>query len=112
MVVLRLWVLDPAMGYLPPLTRKRKYDAIARQAKDLAMGKTPTLGPYLKAYDPDGNGGAGTWELTDDKAQAMRFADEVEATECWRAQSTVVPLRIDGNPNRPLTQFNVTIENG
>jgi len=109
-VVMRLWMLDPSMGYLPPLTRKAKYDAMAARINEMTRGEDPQLGLYLKSYNPDGNFGAGAWEFTDNKNEARVFADHIEAHECWRAVSKVVPRRIDGKPNRPLTQFNVTFE--
>lgn len=35
---------------------------------------------------------------------------QAAAMECWKTQSTVQPLRDDGQPNRPLTAYNVVIE--
>ena len=109
-VVMRLFVLDPLCGYVPPLSDEAKRDAIAKATLSAAMGKEPELGPYLKFYDPDGNWGAGKWEFTDNKAEARVFASLAEATLCWKQVSRLRPRRIDGRPNRPLTMFNVTFE--
>lgn len=64
---------------------------------------------YVESYDPDANGGAGDLVITDEEADAKRFAGVAEATECWRAQSRTLPLRPDGKPNRPMTAFTVEI---
>jgi hypothetical protein len=109
MKVLRLWTLDAASGFEAP-PPGRKHDAMAKQIAGLARGDDPPLGPYLASYDPDGHGGAGAWTFTDDKAKAMTFADAGAAHECWRRVSRTHPKRIDGKPNRPLTRFNVVIE--
>lgn len=67
-------------------------------------------GSYLAAYDPDAYDGGGYAEWTKVMAQALRFASAGEAMACWRQQSMVRPLRDDGEPNRPLTAYSVTIE--
>ena len=72
--------------------------------------KSDLTGRYLKSYDPDARGGRGTVETTEDRDQAMQFADAGAAMECWRRPSKVLPLRPDGKPNRPLTAYNVEIE--
>lgn len=65
---------------------------------------------WLRAIDVDAYGGRGLVTWTTDRSKAMRFADLGEAFECWRRQSTVVPLRDDGKPNRPLTAFTITFD--
>lgn len=72
---------------------------------DLDATDTPV---YLKDADPDGRGGRGSATFTPDLAQAKRFADVGAAIECWKAQSTKVPTRPDGKPNRPLTAYSIT----
>lgn len=67
-------------------------------------------GPYLEWFNVDAYGGRGADSWTHDLAEAMRFPSFEAAMECWRKQSTVVPLRDDGKPNRPLTAYNVIIE--
>jgi hypothetical protein len=42
-----------------------------------------------------------------DKEDAMAFDDVKTALEYWQRQSTVVPRRTDGRPNRPLTAYTV-----
>ena len=61
------------------------------------------VGQYLESFDPDANGGRGCATWTPDLSKAMRFADVREAHEMWKRQSSVLPPRPDGKPNRPLT---------
>lgn len=65
---------------------------------------------YLESYDVNGDEGRGVVVLTDDKAKAIRFPTMREAMEAWRQQSTAVPLRPDGEPNRPLTAYHAAFE--
>ena len=81
---------------------------------------------YLKSYNPDARpkamefGSAGEVRLygqlsglvviTPDRAKAQRFDDLGEAFAAWCAVSQSVPLRPDGNPNRPLTAFTIVTE--
>lgn len=65
---------------------------------------------YLESYDVNGDDGRGIVITTDDKSKALRFATTAEAMEAWRMQSTAVPLRHDGRPNRPLTAYHATFE--
>jgi hypothetical protein len=67
---------------------------------------------WLKAFDVDARGGRGEVTLTRDKAQAIRFVDARAALEAWRTQSTVMPLRPDLRPNRPLTAYHAEILRG
>lgn len=52
----------------------------------------------------------GIVEITDNPARALTWPDKESAFEAWRRQSTSVPLRTDGRPNRPLTAFTIAIE--
>jgi hypothetical protein len=70
----------------------------------------PTSGPYLEWFSVDANNGLGADTWTHDATKAMRFPSFEAATECWKRQSTVTPLRSDGQPNRPLTAYNIIIE--
>jgi hypothetical protein len=70
----------------------------------------PPTGAWLVAYNPDAHDGRGTAEWSRDPARAMRFVDAAAAFECWVLQSTVRPLRPDGQPNRPLTAYTVSAE--
>lgn len=66
-------------------------------------------GSYLESYDPDARAGRGEAHWTRDLTRALRFPDGGAAWECWRKQSTALPLRPDGLPNRPLTAFTVEV---
>lgn len=64
---------------------------------------------FVRSYDPNAQDGYGEVELTADKLKAKQFSDSTSAFEFWRQQSTVRPLREDGEPNRPLTAYTVEI---
>ena len=63
---------------------------------------------YLRSFDPAAYGGRGHAKVTHDIADAARFADAVAGWQEWKRESTVLPLRPDGQPNRPLTAYTVT----
>ena len=65
---------------------------------------------YLKDYDVDAWDGRGRVDLTEKTEEAMEFPDFMAAMQAWRTQSTVVPLRPDGKPNRPLTAFHAEVK--
>jgi hypothetical protein len=65
------------------------------------------LAQYVFAFNPDGNQGFGHIAITNDPDQALKFPDFIAALNFWRQQSTVRPLRTDGQPNRPLTAYTV-----
>lgn len=67
-------------------------------------------GMYLAGYDVEAFEGRGTSSWTENRFDAMLFADHKTAFEIWRKQSETLPLRPDGKPNRPLTAFTVEIE--
>lgn len=69
-------------------------------------------GAYLRACDLEHSGGRGLVTWTPDRSQALAFASFREAFEAWRAVPASRPLRPDGEPNRPLTAFTVTFEDG
>lgn len=64
---------------------------------------------YLRAFDPDAFDGRGLISTTNDPAKAMRFPNLEHAVACWKLQSTVRPLRTDGQPNRPMTSYTVEL---
>ena len=66
-------------------------------------------GQYLESFDPDAYGGRGYVTWTPDLSKAMRFTSVVEAFEMRWRQPTVLPLRPDGKPNRPLTAYTTEI---
>lgn len=76
----------------------------------------PLAGEWVQTFDPDASAydppryPTGSGSSTADPAKALRFDDPGEALEYWHQPSTVVPLRPDGKPNRPLTAFTVTVE--
>lgn len=79
---------------------------------DSAFGIPSAIdGMYVEAFDHEAFNGRGDLVATPDKAKAMRFANIGEAMDFWKCQSAVKPFRPDGNPNRPLTAFTVSIEN-
>lgn len=47
---------------------------------------------------------------TSDPAEALLFPSFRQAANYWMKQSAAVPLRPDGQPNRPMTAYSVTIE--
>jgi hypothetical protein len=63
----------------------------------------PIAGQYLMSFDFDAFEGQGFGTFTDRISEARRFEDMTAALEFWRTQSTVLPLRPDGKPNRPFT---------
>lgn len=67
-------------------------------------------GQFLVSSNPNARGGRGMETWSPDIADAKRFPTKDAAMECWRAQSTKVPRRPDGKPNRPMTAYSVVIE--
>jgi hypothetical protein len=67
-------------------------------------------GMYLSSFDVEAFEGRGTSAWAKDRYDAMIFMDAAAAHAHWSQQSTVLPYRADGKPNRPLTAFTVEIE--
>jgi hypothetical protein len=67
-------------------------------------------GMYLASFDVDAFEGRGTSAWAKDRYDAMIFMDFAAAHAHWSQQSTVLPFRPDGRPNKPLTAFTVEIE--
>ena len=65
---------------------------------------------YLEAFDVDAAGGRGFSALTADPAKAITWPDMADVLAAWKTQSTVLPLRPDGKPNRPLTAYTIEPE--
>ena len=90
--------------------------ALAHEATAVALIKTliddggPLLGEYLEWFDVDAKKGFGDDRWTDDSAKALRFDTFTDAATAWKTQSRKRPFRDDGEPNRPLTAYSVTIE--
>jgi hypothetical protein len=64
----------------------------------------------VQSFDPDAHDGRGDLRVTDDRQKALSFGSPGEALRFWKKQSTVRPLRSDGEPNRPLTAWTMGIE--
>lgn len=64
-------------------------------------------GSYVAEFDPDAHDGRGDLVVTRDPQSALLFENEGWAFEYWKTQSTVMPLRPDGKPNKPLTAYTV-----
>jgi hypothetical protein len=78
----------------------------------VAQAEPPT---YVRDYDLDAHAPGqpyptGQVRLTEDTREAKRFPSLHAALEAWREPSQAVPLRPDGEPNRPLTAFTMTFE--
>jgi hypothetical protein len=72
-------------------------------------------GRYVSRYDVNAHEGRGQVWTHANPAKAVQFASPSKAVEFYRRVSTVKPKRPDGQPNRPLTAFTVSIskwENG
>ena len=67
------------------------------------------LGAYLLSYDPEAFRGRGWSDWTRD-LKARQWPDYPTALAYWRQVSKTRPTRPDGQPNRPLTAFTVTVE--
>ena len=65
---------------------------------------------WLKSFDPNAYDGLGLVEWTHDINEALKLADFIEAKDYYIQRSTIRPLRADGQPNRPLTGWTVTLE--
>jgi hypothetical protein len=70
------------------------------------------IGEWLTFYDPDAGDleRSGLIDCSPDPAKALHFADHAAALACVMQQSTRLPLRPDGRPNRPLRAFTVEIK--
>jgi hypothetical protein len=93
------------------MSRTNPDGAFRIQLRGRADGSTNALpvGWYLASYDANGNDGRGEAMWTEDPAEAIAFATATEAYACWSEQSSFRPLRLDGQPNRPLTAFSVLL---
>lgn len=73
-------------------------------------------GQYIVSYDPDfhwpdGSYDGGLLECTPDPEKAAHFATLEDALHLWRSgpRCDCHRLRLDGQPNRPLTAFDASI---
>lgn len=67
-------------------------------------------GKWLAEYDPERMRGFGWIQGTPLRDRALRFADLDAALACYRRSPAARPLREDGQPNRPLAAYTVSIE--
>ena len=79
------------------------------QSLGLATGEPLYAGEFLQDWDPDGNDGRGSFVWTPDAAYAKLFLTQMSALEEFRKVAERTPVRPDGEPNRPLTSFNVAV---
>ena len=93
--------------------------ALAHEATAVALLKTltrenlfrgPEYGDYLEWFDVNAKKGLGDDRWTDDVSKALTFETFTDAATAWKTQSKKRPFRDDGEPNRPLTAYSVTIE--
>jgi hypothetical protein len=64
---------------------------------------------FLKSFDPDGNNGRGEYDTARDLSEAQLFITAKDAINLWQTVSKLRPFRPDGEPNKPLTAFNIEI---
>lgn len=65
---------------------------------------------FLAYFDVEAYGGRGYAEWTRHRWEAIQFPHVAAAHDCWSAVPTSMPLRSDGEPNRPLSAFTVIFE--
>lgn len=65
------------------------------------------ISAWLKDFDFDAGGGAGFLTATPNRDEAKVFEDVAALHAYYTTQSTVLPLRPDGKPNRPLSGFTI-----
>lgn len=66
-------------------------------------------GLYVVDCDVDAHGGRGEANFTADIGQAKKFEDSEHALIFYRRTSTIMPIRPDGRPNRPLTAYTIEV---
>lgn len=94
----------------PPGKTALATDATAVALTVAAVAGEVVHGDYLAWSNPNARHGRGDERWTPDLRQAKKFKSFEEAMACWKAQSTLVPFRPDGKPNRPMTAYSITVE--
>lgn len=94
----------------PPGKSARADEADAVALAIAGAAGTVVTGDYLEWSNPNARHGRGDDRWTSDVKKAKRFETFADAMACWKAQSTLVPFRPDGEPNRPMTAYSVTVE--
>jgi hypothetical protein len=79
----------------------------------VADGRPSTAeGLYVRDMDVDAHEGRGLLDATPFVEDALHFESHADALAYWQRVSDVAPVRPDGKPNRPLTAYTVTLEQG
>jgi hypothetical protein len=73
-------------------------------------GETFAEPTFMQSFNPSTPDGRGDLVLTGDVEKAQVFSSAAEAMALWRTQSSTVPLRPDGQPNRPFTAFTIQVQ--
>jgi hypothetical protein len=94
----------------PPGKPAVAYEGVAGDLAVAAVSNEIEVGKYLEWSDPDAKHGMGDDRWTDDVAKAKRFPSFEAAMACWTATSRIRPRRPDGEPNRPMTAYSVSVE--
>jgi hypothetical protein len=76
---------------------------------ELNPGPDDAGGRWLKAFDPEFAGGRGIVDLTTRLEEAARFPSMQAAMACYTYRSRTLPTRPDGQPNKPMTAYTVTV---
>lgn len=73
--------------------------------------RSPYDNQYVSRFDFDGCGpGEANLKTTPLPQNAMQFDSAVDAWDFWKTVDPRQPLRPDGQPNRPMTAFTVSID--
>lgn len=81
----------------------------------MAFGLRTLDGQWLRTFDPDAHAPGvlfptGDAQFTPHVEEAKRFDSKVDAIIFWQQKSKVSPLRPDGQANRPLTAFTMSVD--
>lgn len=68
------------------------------------------FGQALASFNLDHEDPFAVAQWTDDESKALRFESVAHAWETWQMVAMDHPTRKDGEPNRPLTLWTVSIE--
>jgi hypothetical protein len=82
---------------------------VALTGYHLGPGMADPSGLYFADADVEAHSGRGEATFTSDPRQAKRFANAARAMAWWRQVPEAMPVRPDGEPNRPLTAYTVEI---
>jgi hypothetical protein len=87
---------------------------VAKLVMFMPTGAMPDRPCYLKSYDPNvvapDRRSAGDIQSTINIGEAVQFETIEKLYECYMQVCEPMPLRPDGEPNRPLTAFTITVE--